>query len=79
MALLGIALLVGGVTIGYKLGKPTTVVERIDMWLSPWDNDIHGGNQLAHSLWAFATGGTWGSGPGWGDPAMIPVRRLDKS
>lgn len=77
LALLGIALLVGGVTMGYKLGKPTTVVERIDMWLSPWDNDVHGGNQLAHSLWAFATGGTWGSGPGWGDPAMIPAGNTD--
>ncbi|HLK22760.1 MAG TPA: FtsW/RodA/SpoVE family cell cycle protein, partial [Bryobacteraceae bacterium] len=77
LALLGIALLVGGVTIGYKLGKPTTVVERIEMWLSPWDNDIHGGNQLAHSLWAFATGGTFGSGPGWGDPAMIPAGNTD--
>ena len=62
LALLGIALLVAGVTIGYRLGKPTTVVERIDMWLSPWDNDVHGGNQLAHSLWAFATGGAFGIG-----------------
>ncbi len=77
LALLGIVLLVGGVTIGYRLGKPTTVVERIDMWLSPWDNDVHGGNQLAHSLWAFATGGAWGSGPGWGDPAMIPAGNTD--
>jgi cell division protein FtsW (lipid II flippase) len=77
LALLGLALLVGGVTIGYRLGKPTTVVERIDMWLSPWDNDVHGGNQLAHSLWAFATGGAFGSGPGWGDPAMIPAGNTD--
>ncbi len=77
LALLGIALLVTGVTIGYRLGKPTTVVERIDMWLSPWDNDVHGGNQLAHSLWAFATGGAFGSGPGWGDPAMIPAGNTD--
>jgi len=77
LVLLGMALLVGGVTIGYRLGKPTTVVERIDMWLSPWDNDVHGGNQLAHSLWAFATGGTFGSGPGYGDPAMIPAGNTD--
>ena len=77
LALLGIALLVAGVTIGYRMGKPATVVERIDMWLSPWDNDVHGGNQLAHSLWAFSTGGTWGSGPGWGDPAMIPAGNTD--
>ena len=63
LAVLGMVLLVGGVTVGYRLGKPTTVVDRINMWLSPWDNDVHGGNQLAHSLWAFSTGGALGSGP----------------
>ena len=77
LAVLGIGLLVAGVTIGYRIGKPTTVVDRINMWLSPWDNDVHGGNQLAHSLWAFSTGGVWGSGPGWGDPAMIPAGNTD--
>jgi len=77
LAVLGIVLLVGGVMVGYHFGKPTTVVDRIDMWLSPWDNDVHGGNQLAHSLWAFSTGGALGSGPGWGDPEMIPAGHTD--
>jgi len=77
LAVLGIVLLVGGVAVGYHFGKPTTVVDRIDMWLSPWDNDVHGGNQLAHSLWAFSTGGALGSGPGWGDPEMIPAGHTD--
>ncbi len=75
--MLGIVLLVGGVVVGYHLGKPATVVDRINMWLSPWDNDVHGGNQLAHSLWAFSTGGALGSGPGWGDPEMIPAGHTD--
>jgi cell division protein FtsW (lipid II flippase)/cell division protein FtsI/penicillin-binding protein 2 len=77
LAVLGVSLLVSGVFVGYKIGKPPTVVERISMWLSPWDNDVHGGDQLAHSLWAFATGGLWGSGPGLGDPAMIPAGHTD--
>jgi cell division protein FtsI/penicillin-binding protein 2 len=77
LALLGIALLLGGVSVGYRLGKPTTVVDRIDMWLSPWDNSVHGGDQIAHSLWAFSTGGPWGSGPGRGDPSMIPAGHTD--
>ena len=47
------------------------------MWLSPWDNDVHGGDQLAHALWAFATGGPTGSGPGWGDPGVIPAGNTD--
>jgi len=77
LAVLGIVLLVGGVVVGYHMGKPATVVDRINMWLSPWDNDVHGGNQLAHSLWAFSTGGALGSGPGWGDPEMIPAGHTD--
>ncbi len=77
LALLGVFLLISGVTIGYHLGAPHTVTERVSMWLSPWDNDVHGGDQLAHSLWAFATGGPWGSGPGLGDPSVIPAGHTD--
>lgn len=76
-ALIGVGLLVAGVTAGYKLGKPPMVVDRISMWLSPWDNDVRGGDQLAHSYWALSTGGAWGSGPGWGDPGMIPAGHTD--
>jgi cell division protein FtsI/penicillin-binding protein 2/cell division protein FtsW (lipid II flippase) len=77
LALASVVLMVAAVVIGYHAGTPHTVVQRIDMWLSPWDNDVHGGNQLAHALWAFATGGPTGSGPGWGDPAMIPAGNTD--
>jgi cell division protein FtsI/penicillin-binding protein 2/cell division protein FtsW (lipid II flippase) len=77
LAIFGIALMVAAVAVGYHIGQPRTVVERIDMWLSPWDNAVHGGNQLAHALWAFSTGGLWGSGPGYGDPGMIPAGSTD--
>ena len=77
LPLLGIAALIGGVALGVHFGAPHTVVERVDMWLSPWNNDVHGGDQLAHSLWAFATGGPLGSGPGWGDPSLIPAGHTD--
>jgi cell division protein FtsI/penicillin-binding protein 2/cell division protein FtsW (lipid II flippase) len=73
----GLVLMVASVAVGYQIGQPHTVVQRIDMWLSPWDNQVHGGDQLAHALWAFSTGGPWGSGPGWGDPAMIPAGNTD--
>jgi len=77
LSLAGIALMAAGVAAGYRLGKPPTVVNRITMWLTPWDNDVRGGNQLAHSIWALSTGGPVGSGPGWGDPAMIPAGNND--
>jgi len=77
LATIGVALLVIGVAVGYHYGTPHTVVDRINMWQSPWDNNLRGGDQLAHSLWAFATGGPWGSGPGWGDPGLIPAGHTD--
>ncbi len=77
LAIAGIVLMAGSVFVGYRVGQPHTVVQRIDMWLSPWDNEVHGGDQLAHALWAFSTGGPWGSGPGWGDPEMIPAGHTD--
>ncbi len=77
LATLGLAILIGGVAIGYHYGQPHTVVERVSIWLSPWDNNERGGDQLAHSLWAFSTGGAWGSGPGLGVPSMIPAGHTD--
>jgi cell division protein FtsW (lipid II flippase)/cell division protein FtsI/penicillin-binding protein 2 len=77
LPMIGVAALVIGVALGVHFGAPKTVVERVDMWLSPWDNKVHGGDQLAHSLWAFATGGPIGSGPGWGDPSLIPAGHTD--
>jgi len=77
LALLGVTILVAGVAIGYHFGAPQTVVERVSMWLSPWNNDVSGGDQLVHSIWALATGGLWGSGPGLGDPALIPAGHTD--
>src|ERR1019366_4017723 len=76
-AVFGAGILVAAVFVGYHFGQPRTVVDRIDMWLSPWDNDVRGGNQLAHALWAFSTGGVWGSGPGYGYPGMIPAGSTD--
>jgi cell division protein FtsW (lipid II flippase) len=77
MALAGLGLLVLGFLGGYVLGVPHTVSERVSMWLGPWNNAVHGGDQLAQSLWAFATGGAAGTGPGRGDPALVPAAHTD--
>ena len=77
LPLIGIVALIIGVMLGVHFGVPHTVADRVAMWLSPWNNDVHGGDQLAHSLWAFATGGPIGSGPGWGDPSLIPAGHTD--
>src|SRR5437660_4844355 len=75
--LAGLALLAAGFIAGYFIGVPHTVGERVSMWLSPWDNMVHGGDQLAHSLWAYATGGVTGTGIGQGDPQLVPAAHTD--
>src|SRR5450759_2373332 len=75
--LAGVTLLGAGFAAGYVLGVPHTVRERVSMWLSPWDNLVHGGDQLAHSLWAYATGGIAGTGIGRGDPQFVPAGHTD--
>src|SRR5664279_16242 len=75
--LAGLTLLGAGFAAGYVLGVPRTVRERVSMWLSPWDNMVHGGDQLAHSLWAYATGGIAGTGIGRGDPQFVPAGHTD--
>jgi cell division protein FtsW (lipid II flippase) len=75
--LAGMALVAAGFLVGYTLGIPRTVGERVSMWLSPWNNMVHGGDQLAHSLWAFATGGAAGMGIGLGDPQIVPAAHTD--
>jgi cell division protein FtsW (lipid II flippase) len=77
MLFAGFALLVAGFASGYLLGVPRTVSARVNMWVSPWDNLVHGGDQLAQSLWGFATGGMFGTGLGLGDPALVPAAHTD--
>jgi cell division protein FtsW (lipid II flippase) len=74
---IGLALVVLGFVAGFYLGVPHTVGERVSMWLSPWDNLIHGGDQLAQSLWAFSTGEASGMGIGLGDPQLVPAAHTD--
>jgi cell division protein FtsW (lipid II flippase) len=73
----GLLLVMAAFVVGYAIGVPHTVGERVSMWLSPWDNRIHGGDQLAHSLWAYATGGATGMGTGRGDPQLVPAGHTD--
>jgi cell division protein FtsW (lipid II flippase) len=75
--LAGLGLLAGGFVFGYLIGVPHTVADRVSMWFSPWDNGVHGGDQLAHSLWAYSTGGIKGAGIGQGDASLVPAAHTD--
>jgi cell division protein FtsW (lipid II flippase) len=73
----GLLLLVAGFAAGYLLDFPHTVVQRVAMWRSPWDNAVRGGDQVSHAIWALATGAWSGSGLGLGDPRFIPAAHTD--
>lgn len=47
------------------------------MWLSPWNNDVYGGDHLAHSFWTLATGGWSGQGLGQGFANAMPAAHTD--
>jgi cell division protein FtsW (lipid II flippase)/cell division protein FtsI/penicillin-binding protein 2 len=73
----GFALLVLAFGAAYLIGEPATVRQRVTIWANPWNNGVPGGNQIAHGFWALATGGIWGSGPGLGNPELIPAGHTD--
>jgi cell division protein FtsW (lipid II flippase)/beta-lactamase class D len=77
LGLTGLAFLISTFWAAYHYRLLQTVATRIEMWLSPWDNHRPGGVQLAESLWALASGGFWGAGPGRGDPGYLPAGHTD--
>ncbi len=77
LALAGLCAIVLVFWGAHAMGYPETVTQRIDMRSSPWDNHVHGGDQLAHSLWALSSGGALGSGVGLGTPEFIPAGHTD--
>jgi cell division protein FtsW (lipid II flippase) len=77
MAVAGGALLALGFYLGYRWQISQTLVARIGMWQSPWDNAVSGGDQTAHAIWALATGGPAGTGLGLGDTRYLPAGHTD--
>ncbi|HTM05171.1 MAG TPA: FtsW/RodA/SpoVE family cell cycle protein [Vicinamibacterales bacterium] len=73
----GLLVLVAGFAIGYELGIPATVAKRVAIWIDPWDNGLIGGDQVAHGLWALASGGVRGLGLGVGDGQVVPAGHTD--
>ncbi len=73
----GFLTLIAGFAAGYWLGVPATLARRVAIWMSPWNNTRTGGDQIAHALWAFASGGTVGAGTGVGDGYLVPAGQTD--
>ncbi len=77
MALAGVLTLVAAFALGYRLRISGTLAERVQMWWSPWDNAVGGGDQVSQSIWALATGGLFGTGLGLGETRYVPAGHTD--
>jgi cell division protein FtsW (lipid II flippase) len=77
LAMAGFALVFLGFAFGALLHVPHTVYERVQIWLSVWNNPVPGGDQVAHSLWSLAAGAVTGTGLGLGTPEEIPAAHTD--
>lgn len=50
---------------------------RNDMFRNNWDNQLYGGDQVAHGIWSLASGGWFGQGLGKGFPNVMPANHTD--
>ena len=53
------------------------LADRNDMFRNNWDNQLHGGDQVAHGIWSLASGGWFGQGLGNGFPNVMPASHTD--
>jgi cell division protein FtsW (lipid II flippase) len=73
----GLGLVLCAFGVAYWTGIPATVRQRVAIWVNPWSNGVPGGDQIAHGLWALATGSAWGSGLGRGSGGVVPAGDTD--
>ncbi len=67
----GSGVFLSGMTLAYFLLPQ--VRHRIDAWIDPWGHLDGVGYQTIHGLFALAAGSLSGTGPGLGDPDLMPA------
>jgi cell division protein FtsW (lipid II flippase) len=80
--IIGLLLFFGGTFLAYLLGGTVggpfaNFHERVDIWLDPFATPNTTGYQLVQSLLGLGTGGLFGSGPGVGQPGLVPEVQND--
>ena len=58
-------------------GPVQRLVDRKSIWMDPWNNEVFGGDHIANSIWAMASGGIEGQGIGEGFAKTIPEAHTD--
>lgn len=80
--IIGLLLFFGGTFLAFVLGGIVggpflNFHERVNVWLHPFADPNNTGYQLVQSLLGLGTGGLFGSGPGAGQPSLVPEVRND--
>jgi cell division protein FtsW (lipid II flippase) len=71
-------LIMAAFSFGDKMpGVGNRLADRKSMWLSPWNNDVYGGDHLAHAYWTLSSGGVSGQGLGKGLAKTMPAAHTD--
>ena len=73
--LVGLALFAGAAYVAYQMFDVVRL--RVDVMLDPWSQYEGKGYQAAQAMFAFANGGTGGTGLGMGSPNKIPAASTD--
>ena len=72
---LGFGLFGLGAVVSWRLFDH--IRERVDVWLDPWTDVAGDGFQIVQAIFALASGGLIGTGPGLGSPERIPAAETD--
>ncbi len=73
--ILGIGLFSAAAYVAWRLFD--VVQTRVSIWLDPWAQYNGKGYQIVQAMFAFANGGTGGTGLGLGSPTKIPAAKTD--
>jgi cell division protein FtsW (lipid II flippase) len=71
----GAAMFAAAAAVTYRTSP--VLHERVTVWLNPWRTSQSTGFQLVQSMFAFAAGGTVGTGLALGSPTRIPAVQTD--
>ncbi len=73
--IIGLGLFALAAVIAYQLFA--VVQTRVSVWIDPWSQYQGKGYQIVQAMFAFANGGTGGTGLGLGSPTKIPAAKTD--
>lgn len=73
--ILVLSVFIFGEQIPNKVGD--RLKQRNEIYNNAWENEVYGGDQIAHGIWAITSGGLTGRGIGQGNSNVMPANHTD--